>query len=67
MEKTELEELIESLQLIRQAEPNAYISAEHDEIYIGDITKHSDEVKQKLADLGWHIGYSGIDAFHRFV
>lgn len=67
MEKTSLEEIIEGLQLIHQAEPDAQLSAEHDELWVGDINKHSDEVKQKLADLGWSVGHSGIDAFHRYV
>lgn len=65
MERTSLDELIEGLTLIRSVDPKSYFSAEHDEVFCGEVEKFSEDQRKQMAELNWSV--SDFGAWHHWV
>lgn len=63
-----IDRIIAGLQIIREVEPdNPWISAEHDEIYVGeDVHKYTEEQISQLQEWGFNFD-EGISSFRLFV
>jgi len=48
------ENLLEGLKLIFEKEPNDEVCAEHDIIYVGELSHYTPEEQKKLKALGFH-------------
>ena len=49
------------LNIIQSVDRDPGLDAEHDQVYSGDVSLFSDELKAELDALGWHV--SDVDRF----
>lgn len=50
---TKIEKIIKGLEIIHSSNPDAYVCAEHDEIFAGDMIKPTPAQTKELKELGW--------------